>query len=176
MANGDDAPLAELGQAVPLLALALKDGNASIRAGAAHALSGIGAGARPAVAELIEAFRGEYKDPNIRDQIRSNAGSALEKIGEPAVPGLVDVLQDKNQFLRFEASNRLTRIGEPAVPALLGALKSTSKDQRLMAAYTLGQLGAQKAVPALTRLSQDASEDGSVRQAAAEALKKIRNQ
>ena len=75
--------------------------------------------------------------------------------------------------MREAAAVALGRIGEPAVPALVDALRSHDPEMRLQAADTLARIGpgASQAVPSLTELLED--EDIRVRKAAARALGQI---
>ncbi|MFO0905493.1 MAG: HEAT repeat domain-containing protein [Pirellulales bacterium] len=75
--------------------------------------------------------------------------------------------------MREAAAVALGRIGEPAVPALVEALRSHDPEIRLQAADTLARIGpgAEQAVPSLTELLED--EDIRIRKAAARALGQI---
>jgi hypothetical protein len=81
---------------------------------------------------------------------------ALGRIGAPAVPALIDMLQNPDPAVRKKAIEVLGRMGEdaaPAVPALTALLNDPDLAVRKAAARTLGQIGpeAQAAVPALMR-------------------------
>ena len=75
---------------------------------------------------------------------------------------------------RMIATRMLGECGRCAVPALKSLLDDEDKTVRYWAAWELGNVGtaAEDTAPALTRALADA--DGDVRQAAADALKKIR--
>ena len=105
---------------------------------------------------------------------RINAAGALANIGPQSVAALTELLQDKNEHVRYAAAWALWEIGaaaSPAVPALTALLKDDEvKDA---AAGALGGIGpeAKPAVAALTELLKDKHAD--VRRNAVEALGKI---
>jgi len=76
-------------------------------------------------------------------------GDVLAKIGEPAIPPLIEALGMWS--VANDASYALVKIGEPTVPALIKVLSHQSWFARSNAAYTLGEIGgsAQSAVLAL---------------------------
>jgi HEAT repeat protein len=91
---------------------------------------------------------------------------ALARIGEPAVPALIETLNDRDPKVRAAAAMALARIGsqaKAAVPALIKALKDKDPDVRREAARALGQMGpaAQEAVPALLEALRDSGDDSS---------------
>jgi vesicle coat complex subunit len=113
----------------------------------------------------------------------------MHQYGKPAVRALADVLQDDDAQVRCGAAVALAKIGPgtpEVVPQLVKALDdhtklyhggTDSEDSgwiRGAAATALGRLGpkAKAAVPDLERLLED--KVPTVRQAAAEALKKIK--
>lgn len=79
---------------------------------------------------------------------------ALGRIGEPAVPPLIQSLDDPNPLIRYRAASVLARIGPDAyeaVPALVRHLNDVDFSVRREAARALGQIGplASEAVPQL---------------------------
>lgn len=109
---------------------------------------------RPAVVKLrtLRAFR-EWG-------VRETAADALARIGEAAVPALIDTLHDPDQGVRAQAAMALARMGDkaaPAVDALVQALNDPNEDVRRGAARALGQIGsdAQEAIPALIEAIKD---------------------
>jgi HEAT repeat protein len=92
------------------------------------------------------------------------------QIGEPAIPGLVDVLKDGSSEVRRVATRALTRIGVAAVPRLLDTLRNLDEDVRMAAAGALAQIG-EPAVPGLIDTLYDGDSD--VRAAAARTLDEI---
>lgn len=69
---------------------------------------------------------------------RKRARDQLVEIGPSAVPGLVNLLQDKRTHVRWEAAKALSEIGDPtAAPALVKALEDNDPGIRWMAAEGL---------------------------------------
>ena len=87
---------------------------------------------------------------------QETAEVALGRIGAPAVPALIDTLQNPDPAVRRKAIEVLGRMGDdaaPAVPALTALLNDPDLGVRKAAARTLGQIGpeAQAAIPTLMR-------------------------
>ncbi|MGH7140348.1 MAG: HEAT repeat domain-containing protein [Pirellulales bacterium] len=92
--------------------------------------------------------------------VRETAADALARIGDPAVPALIDTLRDPDQSIRAHAALALARMGpkaSPAVPELILALDDPDREVRQAAARALGQIGpdAEEAVPALIKALKD---------------------
>jgi HEAT repeat protein len=92
--------------------------------------------------------------------VRETAADALARIGDPAVPALIDTLHDPDQSIRAHAAQALARMGPkaaPAVPELILALDDPDREVRQGAARALGQIGpdAEEAVPALIKALKD---------------------
>lgn len=88
--------------------------------------------------------------------MREAAAVALSRIGEPAVPSLIEALRSPDPTLRQQAADTLARIGPgaaAAVPALTALLEDADPRVRKSAARALGQIGpaAADAVPSLMR-------------------------
>lgn len=122
-----------------------------------------------AIPMLIETF--EHRDTNVR----AAACQALGEIGAPAVPALIEVLEDEERVLcgryieRACACQALGLIGvTDAIPILLEALRDRHAEVRAAACTALGQIGDAQAVPALCRALED--EEWQVRRSACEAL------
>lgn len=140
--------------------------NATVRRYAATALSEIPPAERPAT--VIPALVALFSDPE--QSVRDHATLALARIGEPAVPALIKVLQERgldqdaarrwNPFDRLElreecAHVALIAIGPPAVPALVGLAGSRNNSWAVgPAAVAVARIGP-PAVPALTRALKD---------------------
>ncbi|MFC1719443.1 HEAT repeat domain-containing protein, partial [Candidatus Poribacteria bacterium] len=75
-----------------------------------------------------------YKDD---DGARQNASKALARIGEPAVPALIDVLKSDNKEARDSAADALAMIGEPAIPDLIETLTDDDGEIRKIALRAL---------------------------------------
>ncbi len=89
--------------------------------------------------------------------IRETAVDAIARIGEPAVPVLVQSLSDPDPGVRAQAARALARMGvtaKPAVPDLVKALRDSDEGVQIAAARALGQIGpaASEALPALVEL------------------------
>jgi HEAT repeat protein len=138
------------------------------------------------VAELIE----QLKSPDAG--IRGRAAISLDQLGaaaKPAIPALATALADKNLNVRYWCAKVLRGFGpeaKEAVPALVAALRTFPggspaldgperyyPDVRSVAAEALGAIGpaAKDAVPALKEAAADKSPD--VREAAAQAIRRI---
>lgn len=77
------------------------------------------------------------------------AAECLSKIGQPAIPALVETLQDENEVLRRLAAQVLSTIGDPsALPAMIAAMNDESIDVRQDVVTGLGGFG-QSALPIL---------------------------
>jgi len=147
-------------QAVPDLAMAIKDGDWYVRRAVAKALFHIGS---PAIPNLLLLLRDDNRD------VRREAAMVLGWIGDAkAVPDLVLALKDGDWLVSTAAAEALVRIGSPAVPNLLLGLKDDNRDIRREAAKALGWIGDAKAVPDLVLALKDG--DWLVSTAAAEAL------
>lgn len=99
---------------------------------------------------------------------------ALERLGEEAVPSLLEELKDedisgKKRVNIVYALGRLGPKAREAVPALLPFLGSPEPDLRAVAAIALGKIGDPSAIPAISPLADDDSRW--VRKSAAGALK-----
>lgn len=111
-----------------------------------------------------------------RDYAGARVAAALEEIGRPAVPALIDALtQSRKDTHRYSAAELLGKIGDkPAVRALCDALKDRNEGVRGNAAKSLGQIGDKSAVAGLNDALKDSG--NWVRKYAAEALGKIGDQ
>jgi len=146
--------LGELGykEAVPVLIRALKEAeDRLVRRAAAKSLGKLRA--KEAVTALIEALENE----GITDL--GSAAEALGNIGgEDAIKALIKEL-DKNILRREYALKPLTKIGEPAVPYLIEVLKNNKNIKaRRAATIILGSITDNRAVPVLINELNDADE------------------
>ena len=135
---------------------------------------------------LLFACRSQPAGPNIPALINDlqnpdpavsgRANLELIRVGAPAVPPLVEMLQSDDVRKRTLAAITLWGMGEKgraAVPALANLLSDGEASVRVAAAMALENMGpeAAPAVPELIRALKD--RDGKVRQWAAKALGKI---
>jgi HEAT repeat protein len=121
----------------------------------------------PDVAGLIADLQGS--DP----QKSGRANLELIRIGEPAVPALIDMLRGSDARLRGLAASTLWGMGgkgRAAAPVLGEALGDPDPNLRTSAAMALENMGPQagEAIPALVKALSD--RDNRVRQAAVKAL------
>lgn len=150
--------------AVPGLIEALSDEDARIRSAAVKVLGEIGS--PDSVPHLLEVVNHE-RDGNIRWQ----ATGALSKMGQAAVPGLVQALRDQDWKVRRSACEALWGMGEPsAVPALAEALCDPNDVVRQAAGGAIEAMGA-LAVSGLIQSLRN--QNRQIAQAAADKLRLI---
>lgn len=105
---------------------------------------------------------------------RIQARHALESLGHPAVPYLVDALSSPEKRLRWEAAKTLATIGDPAAaPALVAAMEDDDSSVRWVAAEALIALKAWAVVPVLRGLVAR-SDSTSFREGAHHVLSSLR--
>jgi len=159
--------------AVPVLVRLLRDDLPSVRRHAAQALGGIG----PEIGEeAIASLTAALEDP--LEPVREDAAIALGKLGpsaKAAAPALEKALAKGPLAARVPGARALWLITgrpDPAVGVLVGELGDFNGGA---AARALGEIGppAQSAVPALRKLIASDHVQEDVRQAAADALKRI---
>src|SRR3954452_4885331 len=141
------------------------------RAFAAELLGRVGgAKAVPALLETVVAARTEDAD------VREVALRALARIGDPrAVEPLILALETADPWLAPRIADILSRHGEAAVDPLIAVLNAGDhRPARSWAANVLGEVGAQRAYPALVRLLDDPEDE--VRGKAATALGRLADQ
>ena len=162
--------------AVPALGAALVDAEApvEVRRSAAEALRALGTDAAGATEQLGQAL----KDKSVA--VRRTAAAALGQVGpeaRAALPALEQAARDQDKFVRAQVLHVLGGLPQDAarvVPLLLDGMKDQLLDVRLAAIEAFARLGpeAKDAIPVLTAAAKNDSQ-GVVRDAAAEALKKI---
>ena len=118
----------------------------------------------------LTAFRPEEKAPQLSFRpmvpvaepyiqvwtVKETASDALGRIGEAAVPALIDALAHPDPEVREQAARALALIGPKAtaaVPELIKLLDDEAEPVRRQAARALGQVGpaAKIAIPALIK-------------------------
>jgi HEAT repeat protein len=124
--------------------------------------------------DVVPALITDLQNPD--SEVSGKANLALIRVGEPAVPQLVEMLKSDDVRIRTLAVTALWGFGEKgraAVPALAAALGDPVDSVRASAAMALDNMGphAKDAVPALIRSLMD--RDGKVRQWSAKALGSI---
>ncbi|QEG39430.1 HEAT repeat domain-containing protein [Roseimaritima ulvae] len=162
---------------------ALKDSSGEFRQQLQSTLANIGPAAAPATPELIRSLSDDAAD------IRISATLALANIGpaaNAAKAGLLNQVQSSNSdFESVAAAYALVKIAANdadtvgvAIPVLVAGLKLDDPTVQAEAASALGELGksAAAAAEALNQLSADPATAPYVREAAAEALAKIKGE
>jgi HEAT repeat protein len=178
---------------IQVLALQLKDGDAAQRGLAASALGDLGAKARSAVPNLIEALGDDNRlvryrtiralgkiGPDAEDAVpvlmevatgapdaaeAEDARKTLVNIGAPAVPALIAVLRQQPAL-----GSVLAQIGRPAVPALRDTLQNPDADFRRASASVLGLMGPEADDAVANLMNRLGDEDTRVGAQAAKAL------
>ncbi len=106
------------------------------RAEASKALVEMGA---EAIDALIRGVSDE--NPQIRE-MSAWVLSEIKTPTARVVPALISVLADPDENIRVVGSVALQNLGRPAVPYLIDALNADAAEIRLNAAYVLGEIGA----------------------------------
>jgi len=177
------------------------DNSNSVRASAAAALGSIdvrtprvlnglaraGFGKDEATARMaVEALMKLKPDPNkttglmirllaeAKPAVATQAMQALADIGEPAVPALIQAIQDEHaQYWVVLVLSAIGPSAQAAVPALTRALDAASVDVRLEILLALAKIGAGSA-PALTKIVPNLSDENEgIRYAATFAVASI---
>jgi len=104
------------------------------------------------------------------------AAKSLLRIGEPSVPGLLDVLRNEEQPARKGVFIPMGWICDPiAVPGLLDALSDQDPVVREEAIFALGWFGHSAAAPELLKVLLDTENDCKIRYSVALALGEIKD-
>lgn len=82
-------------------------------------------------------------------------GTAIIKIGEPAVPRLIEALSDERPWIRLEAASALTGIGQPAIARLKEAIHNGNAETKGGAALALTSIQGEEARTALEHAIDD---------------------
>jgi hypothetical protein len=85
------------------------------------------------------------------------ASDALALLSPDSLRALNHVLREGRDPDRHEAARTLVKIGDPAVPALIDALSDTRETVCLEALFALGQIQDSRAIVPLTKLLVDAT-------------------
>jgi HEAT repeat protein len=84
---------------------------------------------------------------------RQQAREKLMSIGEPALPALIEGLENGDFPLRWEIAKTLGEMGlQGSVPALVKALEDEEQDVRWLAAMALAKIGREALPPLLEEL------------------------
>jgi HEAT repeat protein len=168
--------LGEMGdeRCVEPLAAALRDGDWQVREVAIEGIGNIGS---PAVDVLLKLLRdwdvrksaimalGKIRDERVleplmqqlrNDEFMEDATDALVNLGEPALPGLIKALKDKEELVRKQAVIALGRIKSPeAIDPLIEMLQNKDWFTRLTAAAALEAIGDERGREAIKPLLKD---------------------
>jgi HEAT repeat protein len=103
---------------------------------------------------------------------KTNALSALKEISGSCVDTLIKACKDDERI--GGAVVALKEIGRPAMPALIETLQDSDSEVRVWGAFALGNMGVpgKEAIPALKKTAANDT-DKDVREVAKEALKRI---
>jgi HEAT repeat protein len=137
-------------RALPSLRDMMSDADADRRWWAARGLAAVGT---PAARELLVSAL-EDAHPDVR---ACGAQGLGELQAEEAVESLVRHLSDPNSLVSRIAADSLARIGSPAVPALIAILQEGNAPARVGAARALSIVLPEEAVPALCAALDDPS-------------------
>jgi len=86
---------------------------------------------------------------------RHHARRALVRLGETALPDLLEVVAGGEFMVRWEAVKTLGEMALPgSVPGLIGALEDDEQDVRWLAAVALARVGRPALVPLLETLAE----------------------
>ena len=108
----------------------------------------------PAIDALIWGMSSE--NPQIREMSVWTLSEIKTPVAR-IVPAIITSLTDPEETIRVVGSVALQNLGEPAVPYLIDALSAASAEVRLNAAYALGEIGTplDTIVPALVNTLTD---------------------
>jgi hypothetical protein len=158
----------EPAQAVARLQEVLGHADPACRAQAAELLARLAPAAQAAVPVLEKA----QDDPSASVRLAAaQALRAIGTDRE--LPNLIHSLHSKDAIVRGQAAVALGKLGQPAVAGLIEVLQADQRDAQAAAALALGKIGpdARDALPALAKLRQGTDE--LLRFAAGQAVKKI---
>ena len=160
--------LVEMGpKAIDALIHGLSDENPQIREMSAWTLSEIKAPA----ARIVPALISVLTDPDENIQVVGSV--ALQNVGEPAVPYLIDALAADAAQIRLNAAYALGEIGTPLatiLPALINTLTDPEWNVRRLVVRALATIGTPAIEPLIAALN---SPDPDLRRMAERALNDI---
>jgi HEAT repeat protein len=157
-------------KAFPVLEELLGKGNAATAHLAAVGLGQIGGENAEAAASLVRAL--DHADADVRRA----ASRSLGRIGAKALPVIRITLAKGTEEARRMAVEALGEMGPEATGELTAALGNDKPAARREAARALGRLGTKAKAGEAALLEAVSDRDEGVRQAAAEALRKVRGE
>ncbi len=157
--------------ALPLLLRAAQDDDVGVREMAILAIGAVGPRAEIALTTLADAM---LVDP--APTVRHNAGMAMSRIGAPAIPYLVAMLDDDEPAVRCRALESLGRMGRIAATArepIAQALTNSDPTVRISAAEAWWSTGgeAERVLPAVVTVLR--SDDRQLRRRAVTLLEQM---
>jgi HEAT repeat protein len=164
---------------VPLAKALKEDKSAGVRAAAAIALNNLallaelGKLADVYAEKVYSALLQVLDDQAENAEVKRRALEAIAPLSKPRVKELIeDAYHSKDPKLKAGAIYAMGRNCDPAwLEPLLAELSNSEPDMRYQAATALGELGAEEAVPQLSKLTTD--EDAEVQEAAIKAMGEI---
>ena len=154
-------------EAIDALIQGLSDEHLQVREMSAWTLSEIGV----PVARVAPALISTLADPD--ENIRVVGSIALQNLGEPAVPYLIDALTAESMEVRLNAAYALGEIGTPLatiLPALIRTLTDPEWNVRRLVVRALATIGTPAIDPLIQALRSD---DSDLRRMAERALNDI---
>jgi HEAT repeat protein len=107
--------------------------------------------------ELIERLLAKLKSPDV-DKRRSAAEDLAEFGDAPAIPSLIEAMQDEDDEVRRRAACALSLLGKPAVGPLISLLSHPSPKVRCLSADALGGMEDERVLEALLPCLGDVDE------------------
>jgi len=101
--------------------------------------------------DLVPIFISALSDPDASVR-QCAALALTRQPSPQAIEALISLLRERDALLPRLAANALVAIGAPAVPALLEVLNNGSPMERMQAARAIALIGDQRAIPALFNL------------------------
>ncbi len=129
--------------AAPLLVRAIRDTHESdsVRRKAINALGAMGSRGALAIPALIETLEFEQSAA-----LRSAVRDALGKIGQPALPTMIQYLRHTDPQVRLYVAGGIGKMGaagQPAIPTLIAALQDPDDEVRLAVCEALQAVGVE---------------------------------
>lgn len=142
-----------------ILVPAMKDPDVFVGIGVKDTLVAIGASVIP-----------QMKTAAIEEDLRPHAFEVMQRIGEPSVPTLIELLHNKDQNIRMAAAAALGVVAKPsATLALMEATKDVEAVRRL-AVSSLCAINDPRSTDVLVYVISHTTDDGEVRARSARAL------
>lgn len=92
---------------------------------------------------------------------------------EEAIPALIKALYDEDSLTASLASNALVKVGAPAVPSLLKVMEEANTNVRIFAIRALAEIKDHRAIPAMMKCLNDENESAVIQYWATQGLNKL---